>query len=127
MALEDAILALAEAIDRYTTVVKCTPVVRKTEPEKAKPEKAAGPDPVEKEEPADAQKPEEEAAKADVKEEKIDVTAVYFEKAQLLIESEGGIEKAKEVLTKLGFTKFKLVPVNKHAQALKLVEAALHG
>ncbi len=129
MALEDAINNLAAAINRFADLQGAAPKAEAPKEVKKSPPKEAGAPtaeptettttstaPSEKETPSEAEAP---------KVEPMNVTEEFLTKANDLIQLD--IEKAKAVLTELGYPKFKLVPANLHAKGLKLIEAQLNG
>lgn len=137
MALEDAILKLAEAINRHTDVTAGAKVnphyTGDVQPEKTIDvvvrEPAAKKTTAKTTSSASAvvdtmDTTPETASTTQPDEETIDVN-VLKEKFQALVEKD--IAKAKEVLTEVGFAKFNLIPANLHAKLQELVDGALNG
>lgn len=128
MALEDAINNLAAAINRFADLQGAAPPAVVEAPKETKKQKEStptqAPAPTPTAQPTTAE-PESAAESPSEKAEPANISETFFEKANELIQLD--VEKAKEVLTELGFAKFKLVPANKHALGLKLVEAQLNG
>jgi hypothetical protein len=125
MALEDAINNLAAAINRIADLQGAAPkaeapkdVVKKAEKVAPTQTAPATQNPAEPETVTESPSKDEEVSTENISD-------TFFAKANELIQLD--VEKAKIVLTELGFAKFKLVPANKHAKGLKLVEAQLNG
>jgi hypothetical protein len=124
MALEDAINNLAEAINRYVDIHGTPPKVEAPkEVKKSPPKETVAPPAATLPDTTTSTVGEGPTEQPEAEPENISET--FFAKANELIQLD--VEKAKIVLTELGFAKFKLVPANKHAKGLKLVEAQLNG
>lgn len=150
MALEDAIQNLADALNRYTDTItppvisgdvalKKSATSAKTTDTPASGTKAADTGVSDSKkasaQSAEAQSPSGSAQGATAlasdatstkssAEPEFDLKDLQDKFAKLIEED---LDKAKEVLTELGFPKLKLVPANLHVKALALTEAALNG
>lgn len=133
MALEDALLKLAEAINNHAEALKSTagkaPVAEvKKAATSAEADTPASTTKVADTRASDSKKETTKLADASttVSKDEPDQAAITAEataKFADLIDLD--LDKAKDVLTELGFPKFRLVPANLHAKALELTIAAL--
>lgn len=135
MALEDALLKLAEAINNHAEALKANAGYVAPAQAKAQPKKQTEPTSADA-----AQTPEKLGQKTDTdttaptattetpevetEAETVDVAAMTADFLKLVNTDRA---KAEAVLTKLGFPRLKLVPANKHAEAYALIKGALNG